>query len=121
MISRAASWNTTENASKSAIHDLLKEGPLTVAVNSENAVWRFYSSGIVLSGYAPTTSLDHDATLVGYDEGSSNGDWARSCYRMSYRQRKFQSCKADYYLWWPDYEDKKNGEKAMYCCKWNYF
>ena len=84
-------------------------------MNADNDCWQFYKHGLVMSGYCPDNSVDHDVTLVGYIEDGI-GTWARQCYRMSFWQYYFEGCKGGYSLWWPDNDEKKKGLRTDYCC-----
>lgn len=71
-VAHLTSFKDVPQNDEASLLSALKVGPVSVAVEADQAVWQFYSSG-VLDDASCGTNLDHGVLVVGYNTDSSSG------------------------------------------------
>jgi C1A family cysteine protease len=68
-----ASYDSLPPGNEGSLGDYLSNGPISVAIEADQAIFQFYTSG-VLDG-ACGRNLDHGVTLVGFGDDGKGGYW----------------------------------------------
>jgi len=68
-----AKYDSLPAGNEGSLGDYLVKGPISVAIEADQAIFQFYTSG-VLDGNCGR-NLDHGVTLVGFNSDSSTGYW----------------------------------------------